>query len=261
MGEQRLPPDQISLAWGLIEFERLTRGDSATVIGAQTATPSPMLTVASGATPGATLDALLTQALAQRPALDAYTLTAFSQRVRANRQASATETQTMPFTIDVRAMNLVSHALEERVIEDRLNCEVYAGFQRFALLTPQERRYRALLQMARYVFIYGIDDALPGSPAAQLQHPRLYRFPIDLARATGMERFWFVVLDDPRWRTALLARQVRGDLWAPHQAARAYQGVWTFDPAMVGAIIQALRQAALLFYHPPMSGQSPAGAR
>jgi hypothetical protein len=256
MGVQRLPPDQISLARGLIEFERLTRGDDTTP-GGQTQpaaqfAQSPSSPVAS---PGAALDALLTGALAQRSALGAPELAAASQRLRARGAVSGADSPTMPFVIDVRAMNLVSHALEERVIEDRLACEVYAGFQRFALLTPQVRRYQAMLQSARYVFVYGIDDTQPGSPSAQLQHPRLYRFPIDLTRETGMERFWFVVLDDPRWQTALLARQMRGDLWAPHQSARAYQGVWTFDPALVGAILQALRQAARLFYHAPTAPQ------
>ncbi len=195
--------------------------------------------------PGARLDALLNAALAQRPVLDSPALAAASHTLRASGQISA---QTMAFAIDVRAMNLVSHALEERVIEDHLSSEVYAGFQRFALLTPQERRYRAMLNTARYVYIYGIDDAQPNSPSARLQHPRLIRFPIDLARETGMERFWFVTLDDPRWRTALLARQVRGDLWAHSQAARSYQGIWTFDPALVEAIIQTLRQAGRTLY-------------
>jgi len=255
MGEQRLPPDQISLARGLIEFERMTRGDGATPADRSgPGTPEATPVAPPDASPGVMLDALLTRALAQRPALDAPALTAVSQRLRAGGRAaapSAPGTQTMPFAIDVRAMNLVSHALEERVVEDHLFCEVYAGFQRLALLTPQARRYNAMLQSARYVFVYGIDDAAPDSPSAQLQHPRLYRFPIDLALKTDMEHFWFVVLDDPRWRTALLARQVRGDLWAPHQSARAYRGIWTFDPDLVGGIIQTLRHAARFFYHPP----------
>jgi len=245
MGERRLPPDQISLAQGLIEFERMTRGGEAPPAVLETPTSAGPYALTGTASPGARLDALLNAALAQRPVMDASALAAASHTLRASGQISA---QTMAFAIDVRAMNLVSHALEERVIEDHLSSEVYAGFQRFALLTPQERRYRALLTTARYVYIYGIDDAQPNSPSARLQHPRLIRFPIDLARETGMERFWFVTLDDPHWRTALLARQLRGDLWAPNQAARSYQGVWTFDPALVEAIIQTLRQAGRMLY-------------
>ncbi|MGH2515725.1 MAG: DICT sensory domain-containing protein, partial [Ktedonobacterales bacterium] len=149
--------------------------------------------------------------------------------------------------------NVISHAIEERVIADRLHCEVYAGFQRLALLKPQTRRYRALLDTARFVSVFGLNDLSSHSPTADLQHPRLLRFVIDPQVGSGLEWFWFVVVEDARFRTALLAQHVAGNLWAHQQNARSYAGVWTFNDALVREIVAILRQAgrALYYRHAP----------
>ncbi len=153
------------------------------------------------------------------------------------------------FYTSVRQMNLISHALEERVIADRLRAEVHVGFQRLSLLLPQLGRYRALLEHVSHACIYGIDDRKPGSPLLALKHPRLIYLPIDPAMQTGLERFWFVVVISSRLQTALLAQQTGGDLWEHKQAARTYAGLWTFDPALVQEIISILRGAAIKLYY------------
>jgi DICT domain-containing protein len=146
-------------------------------------------------------------------------------------------------------MNLISHALEERVIADRLNAEVHAGFQCFSLITPQLARYRALLDQASHVCVYGLDDRAPDSAVAAFKHPRLHYLPIDPALQTGLERFWFVVIASPRLQTALLAQQTGGDVWSRRQTQRNYAGLWTFDPALVEQISAILRGAAIKFYY------------
>ncbi len=153
------------------------------------------------------------------------------------------------FYTSVRQMNLISHALEERVIADRLQAEVHAGFQRFSLLVPQLGRYRALLERADHVCVYGLDDRKPDSPLFALKHPRLIYLPIEPAMQTGLERFWFVVVISAHLQSALVAQQIGGDVGSRKQAQRTYSGLWTFDPALVQQIGTILRTAAIRLYY------------
>src|SRR5947209_9255912 len=130
-------------------------------------------------------------------------------------QAIPSRFENATFYTDLRMMNIISHAIEERVIAERLHTEVYAGFQRLSLLRPQANRYRALLDTAECVCAYGLDDL--GAAGPPIQHPRLIPFVVDPRYETGVEAFWFVVVNDPRLRTALLAQHVAGDLWASTQ--------------------------------------------
>ena len=153
------------------------------------------------------------------------------------------------FYTSVRQMNLISHALEERVIADRLQAEVHAGFQRLSLMLPQLGRYRALLERADHVCIYGLDDRKTDSPLLALKHPRLIYLPIEPAMQTGLERFWFVAVISARLQTALVAQQAGGDLWSRQQTQRTYTGLWTFDPLLVQQIVTILRTAAIKLYY------------
>lgn len=156
------------------------------------------------------------------------------------------------FYTQVPIMNLISHAIEERLIAERRACDVYAGFQRLALVRPQLRRYRALAEVTRYLCLYGIDDTA-GNPDIHGLSPRsTLRFPIKPELQTGLENFWFVVVDDPRMPTALLAQHTGGDIWSSRQATRSFTGIWTFNPTIVAEIIAILRRAArILYYNTP----------
>ena len=147
---------------------------------------------------------------------------------------------------DTRVMNIISHAIEERIIRDGLATEVYAGFQRFSLVRPQLRRYQALLDVAEYVLVYGLDDLPAGHQLPP--HPRLVPVRITPELETGLEAFWFVVVYHPRLCTALLARHTSGDLWSRAQTRRQYTGFWTFDPDIVEQVIATLRQGARILY-------------
>jgi DICT domain-containing protein len=153
------------------------------------------------------------------------------------------------FYASVQQMNLISHALEERVIADRLRAEVHVGFQRLSLMQPQLGRYRALLGQADHVCVYGLDDRKPDSPLLALKHPRLIYLPIEPAMQTGLERFWFVVVVVARLQTALVAQQASEDSVGRQQEARTYAGLWTFDPALVQQITTILRTAAIKLYY------------
>jgi len=232
-----------ALAEGLMRLNREGRALDA-------ALPQPSLPSGLDAlAPGQALTRILQSYSSQKAVWGRDRLVATSRQLR---EQGMRPTEDAFFYTDLRAMNVISHAIEERIIAERLDCEVYAGFQRLSLLRPQFNRYRALLDSARYVYAYGLDDMAGQAPdprLAQLQPPRFLRFTIAQQLQTGMEWFWFVVVDDPRLRTALLAQHTEGDLWAHEQNARRYTGLWTFDAQTVADIVTVLRRAArTLFY-------------
>lgn len=223
--------------------------------GSAGALPAPSLpgaavpaieTRADAVAPGMALGQLITAMATRTAVLDAAQL---GQRSEGLRTRGLLPESDAFFYTDVHAMNVISHAIEERVVTNQLQCEVYAGFQRFSLVTPQIRRYRALLTTAQYVYLYGLDDAAGTPTEAALHDPRLVRFAIDPKLGTGLEWFWFVVVDDPMLHTALLAQHVHGDIWSPTQRGRQYAGFWTFDAALVGEIVTTLRSAGRILYY------------
>lgn len=153
------------------------------------------------------------------------------------------------FTVDAATMCRASHAIEDYLIKAQHDCELYAGFQRLTLLRPQLRRYVNVLDTARYVYVFGIDDLPPGVPV--FRHPHLIRFIITPQAGAGLLWFWFLLVNHPHFPTVLLARQVSGELFQRQSQARMYQGFWSFDPAVVDEIMRVLREAARnLFYGP-----------
>ena len=226
---------------------RLAQQGSGALPQVASEAPVPRLDLARTGGPAGLAFGRLIAAIAARSAVwGGNLLEVASSRLRT--EATVTQPDAFFYT-DLRTMNLVSHAIEERVIAQRLPCEVYAGFQRLALLKPQLPRYRALLDCASNVCVYGLDDTTNAPDVAALRHPRLIRFPIDRRLNTGMEWFWFVVVDHPHLRTALLAQHTAGDLFAPRQANRDYAGIWTFDATLVHDIVEALRAVGRTLYY------------
>lgn len=153
------------------------------------------------------------------------------------------------FTVDAATMLAASHAIEDRVAKEHLNCELYVGFQRLTLLHPQLRRYATLLDIARYVYIFGIDDIPPGVPV--FRHPRLIRFVIRPQGGAGLLWFWFLLVNHPDFSTVLLTRQVSGELFQRQSRVRMYQGFWSFDPVVVQEIMRVLREVGRDLYYEP----------
>ncbi len=241
---QSLDAEIQTLGQGLM---RLAHQGSGALPPPMPAGPSPRLDRAALAGPaGLAFGQLIAEIGARSAVWGGNLLDAAATRLRT--QADATQPDAFFYT-DLRSMNVVSHAIEERVIAQRLPCEVYSGFQRLSLLKPQLPRYRALLEYTANVCVYGLDDMARAPEVAMLQHPRLLRFAIDRRFYTGLEWFWFVVVDHPLLCTALLAQHTGGDLFAPRQSHREYAGIWTFDPALVHDIVEGLRLAGRRLYY------------
>ncbi len=151
------------------------------------------------------------------------------------------------FTVDAASMLAASHAIEDHVMKVRLDGELYVGFQRLTLLRSQLRRYMSLLDIARFVYVFGIDDIPSGAPV--FRHPHLIRFIITPQAGAGLMWFWFLLVNHPNFSTVLLARQVHGELFYRQSQVRTYQGFWSFDRAVVDEIMRVLRESGrLLFY-------------
>ena len=146
----------------------------------------------------------------------------------------------LSFYTYAQALLMVSHSIEDEFVQKRLAQPFYAGVQYFSRLRPQEPRYRAILRSAQRVAVFGLPDI------SLWYEPRLESVPIELARGTGLERFWFVVTKGPDWRdSALLAEHLAGSFTEP-LVKRRYQGFWTFDPLVVERIVGTLDYARAL---------------
>ncbi|HZC08185.1 MAG TPA: DICT sensory domain-containing protein [Ktedonobacterales bacterium] len=196
--------------------------------------------------PAQALSDIIRVAGARMPLWDQRRLTGAAHATHASERPTE---QGASFYTNVAIMNLISHAIEERIIAERRPCDIYAGFQRLALVRPQLRRYRALSEVTRYVYLFGIDDSAGDADIHTLGPGVTLRFDIKPELGTGLEHFWFVVVDDPRMPTALLAQHTEGDIWSPRQATRSFTGVWTFDRALVSQIIAILRRGARILYY------------
>jgi DICT domain-containing protein len=152
------------------------------------------------------------------------------------------------FHASARLMLQMSHAIEDTIIRRRLPCELYVGFQRLSLMNTQASRYADILACAQFIYAYGLDDA----PLANdlLQYTRtLLRFVVQPRHGSDLLWFWFLVVDDPSFQTALLAQQDSGYLWNRSLAGRSYQGFWSFDPHVVRQIVPTLRNVARVLYY------------
>ncbi len=180
------------------------------------------------------------------PAWGPEDITSTCQRLRA---LSSLPGEGGAFTASVAEMLRMSHTIEDHVLARRLGCDMYVSFQRLALLAPQLSRYGPLLDLVRYLFVFGLDDTDGPDDPQRLRHPRLVHFTIKPHVGTGLLWYWCVVIDHPQLQTALLARQTSGYIFNRTLARRTYEGIWTFDAAIVGSLVSVLRDAGRALYY------------
>lgn len=220
-------------------------GSLASTVAEADALKRTVAAPAQGYSPGMALARIIGQVAARASVWGDDWLRGASQRFQ---ESGTPLTRDATFFTDIHVMNVISHALEERVIATRLPCEVYAGFQRLSLLRPQLPRYHDISRVADWVSVFGLRDRGADEVLREVASPRLLPFTIAPHLGTGLEQFWFVVIRAPQFASALLARHTEGDLWSRHQAARKYSGLWTFDPHLVGEIVATLRHGARLLH-------------
>ncbi|NJM06050.1 hypothetical protein HC891_07395 [Candidatus Gracilibacteria bacterium] len=135
------------------------------------------------------------------------------------------QAQDSVFVNSVPLMNVISHEIEDIVIENALPLDVYAGFQRFSNFARQTKRYQRLAAVCRRVFVWGVPDVVPPNiPGIEF---------IPVSTEDELAREWFLVVDSPQFFTALLTREETYGQDLP-KGQRRFRGVWTYDQQLVG---------------------------
>lgn len=89
----------------------------------------------------------------------------------------------------VSMMNLISHQIEDQIIQHGLPVDFYAGFQRFSHFPDQMRRYARLGTVCRRVYVFGIADCQPPSiPGIEF---------LPLLPGSALTREWFLFVNTP----------------------------------------------------------------
>lgn len=149
------------------------------------------------------------------------------------------EQQTISFNADGRALEKAADALLELLSQRQAVATVYIGVQRLSRMKPLEARCRALLEVADRVYVFGIDDI------ALWTHTKMPVIRLRPAAGNGLDRFWYVVCNDDRFRTTLLAEQI-GNTADSGIAYTRYKGFWTFESQLTKEATTILDQAATL---------------
>jgi DICT domain-containing protein len=128
------------------------------------------------------------------------------------------------FVNSVPLMNVISHELEDIVVNNSLPVDFYTGFQRFSFFMRQIQRYKRLAAVCRRVYVWGVPDIDPPTiPGIEF---------MPLTADMELAREWFLVVNTPSFFSALLTREVTYGQQLP-KGARRFRGVWTYDPALV----------------------------
>ncbi len=140
----------------------------------------------------------------------------------------------------VPMMNVISHHIEDQVINHKLPVNFYAGFERFSYFPDQLRRYGRLGAVARRVYVLGVPDVKPPSiPGIEF---------IEIEPNAPLAREWFLLIDTPDFWTVLLTQEVEGRDAAT--GGRRFDGLWSFDAQVVDRVSLLISQVMGTNYEP-----------
>lgn len=140
----------------------------------------------------------------------------------------------------VSMMNVISHQIEDEVIQHKLSVDFYAGFQKFSNFPDQLRRYSRLGAICRRVYVFGVADSEPPSiPGVEF---------IEISPASVLSREWFLLVNTSSFWTTLVAQEVDGrDITT---GGRRFDGLWSFDEQVVDRISLLISQVMESSYQP-----------
>ncbi|HEY9297144.1 MAG TPA: DICT sensory domain-containing protein, partial [Phormidium sp.] len=98
----------------------------------------------------------------------------------------ASQYQDLRSVHSLATMNVISHLIEDQILNHKLTVDLYAGFQRFSDFSEQLPRYMRLGDMCRRVFVFGVADIQPPSI------PGIEFIELSPTSALGRERFLLV---------------------------------------------------------------------
>jgi hypothetical protein len=131
------------------------------------------------------------------------------------------------YTASVKAMELMSHIIEDAVIDSPGEIELLVSFQKMSRVKKQLARYTRVAQSARRLVLAGeIDWQVPAWPRVEV---------IDTADDPMID-YWFVVAEGGGVHMALLAQEVSG-----MAGQRNYKGFFTLDRAIARKVAATIR--------------------
>lgn len=140
-------------------------------------------------------------------------------------------------------MNVISHQIEDQILQHHLAVDLYTGFQRFSNFPDQLRRYSRLSGICRRIYVFGIADYQPEAiPGVEF---------IELPPTSTLTREWFLLVDTPKFWTTLVAQEMEGK--DPVTRGRRFDGIWSFDESVVDRISLLISQIMETTYEPIQS--------
>ncbi len=137
-------------------------------------------------------------------------------------------------------MNTISHQIEDQIIQHQLLVDFFAGFQRLSNFPDQHRRYGRLGGICRRVYVFGVPDYQP-PPVAGIEF-------VDISATSALACEWFLLVDTPGFWVTLVAKEVDGK--DPITSGRRFDGIWSFDEAVVDRISLLISQVMEIPYQP-----------
>lgn len=152
----------------------------------------------------------------------------------------ASQYQDLRSVHSLATMNVISHLIEDQILNHKLTVDLYAGFQRFSDFSEQLPRYMRLGDLCRRVFVFGVADIQPPSI------PGIEFIELSPTSALGRERFLLVNTSD--FWAALLAQEIEGS--KTNTGAKPFDGVWFFDEQVIERVSLLISQVMGTFYQP-----------
>jgi DICT domain-containing protein len=152
----------------------------------------------------------------------------------------ATQYQHLRRVNTVSMMNVISHQIEDQIIQHQLAVDFFAGFQKFSNFPDQMRRYSRLGSLCRRVYVFGVADCQPPNvPGVEF---------VEIAPTSALAREWFLLVDTPDFWSTLVAQEIDGK--DPLSGGRRYDGLWSFDEHVVDRISLLMSQIMETSYQP-----------
>jgi DICT domain-containing protein len=141
------------------------------------------------------------------------------------------ERQTIIFRTQVPCLEYVSLLIENAVLlRTNRAGRVYAGFEKLSRMEPVIDRYLRIADVSERVYVFGETDWKPP------RHPNMRVIPA--ARNSELAREWFVIVDSPSLRVALVAYDEDG-FDVPVLEQRTFSSFKTSDAALVAQLADA----------------------
>lgn len=139
-----------------------------------------------------------------------------------------------PRALHSRSLMLALSYLIEAYAARTPAATLIAAFQRFSFVRPQLERYTRLAPNFSQAYVIGFPDVeLP-------ELPNVSYVPIEASWPLMHE--WVVIAYGPAINVALIAYD--DEQQQPHSRSRAFEAIWTVDPAQVEAVYEAWWRAS-----------------